>query len=299
MSQKRSGHPAEPLVNGTAEKKPYETLRPNSILMHNGSKEISKGPYRVRKLPSPSHEEASISWSSPPLDSKFLRIVNLINVFVWLAYVFCEIIFVRALREATGQSMWQIWMAMATEFFIQFPEMIVSFEVLLSWVFGSTMDHEAPRYELLGDIAPTVDVMITCSGEDPQVVMDTVVAAATQDYPTDRYRVFVLDDAKSSEVKEMVEAFKGNKSNGSLPLMTYVARDKKLGVRHYYKAGNLHNGFDFSGKLGPGSEYFAALDADMITDTDWLRRIVPHLVVQDNLALACPPQVQFISHARH
>ena len=42
-----------------------------------------------------------------------------------------------------------------------------------------------------------------------------------------------------------------------------------------------------------GSAYLASLDADMIPDKGWLRAIVPHLILEDNLALACPTQVSF------
>lgn len=87
-------------------------------------------------------------------------------------------------------------------------------------------------------------------------------------------------------------AFKGQESKRDLPSLTYVAREKRPGVRHHFKGGNLHNGYELSSHQDQGSEYFAALDADMIATTDWLRRVVPHLIVQDDLALAGPPQVR-------
>ena len=164
--------------------------------------------------------------------------------------------------------------------------------MLLPRFSGSKKTIEASRYELVGDVAPTVDVMIACCGEDPQLIMDTVVAAAAQDYPADRYRVFVLDDAKSPELENQVAVFKDQKSKRDLPSLIYVAREKRAGVRHYFKGGNLHNGYELSSHQDQGSEYFAALDADMIVTTNWLRRVVPHLIVQNDLALAGPPQVK-------
>ena len=119
--------------------------------------------------------------------------------------------------------------------------------------------------------------------------MDTVIAAASQDYPTHRFRIFVLDDKKDANLERLVRDFQLERKEK--PLITYVARPKPRGIRHYYKGGNVRYGYEVSNDLGQGSEYFAALDADMITESDWLRRVVPHLILQDSLALACPPQV--------
>lgn len=74
-------------------------------------------------------------------------------------------------------------------------------------------------------------------------------------------------------------------------MITHLARPKSQGIRHYYEGRNLRYGYKVGNDLDQGSEYFAALDADMITELDWLRRAVPHLILHDNLALACPPQV--------
>jgi cellulose synthase/poly-beta-1,6-N-acetylglucosamine synthase-like glycosyltransferase len=39
-------------------------------------------------------------------------------------------------------------------------------------------------------------------------------------------------------------------------------------------------------------EYIAALDADMIPEPAWLRAIIAHMVIDDKMALVCPPQVR-------
>ena len=119
--------------------------------------------------------------------------------------------------------------------------------------------------------------------------MNTVIAAASQDYPTHRFRIFVLDDNKDANLERLVREF--HLERKERPLITYIARPKLQGIRHYYKSGNVHYGYEVSNNLDQGSEYFAALDADMITEPDWLRRVIPHLILQDGLALACPPQV--------
>jgi cellulose synthase/poly-beta-1,6-N-acetylglucosamine synthase-like glycosyltransferase len=80
------------------------------------------------------------------------------------------------------------------------------------------------------------------------------------------------------------------KQNG--PLVVYHARKLEHGTKSYFKAGNLQYGIDITGRSKEPSEYIAGLDADMIPEIDWLRRMVPHLILDDRLGIACPPQVK-------
>ncbi|KAL9012703.1 MAG: hypothetical protein Q9173_002551 [Seirophora scorigena] len=143
----------------------------------------------------------------------------------------------------------------------------------------------------MGDTVPSVDICIAYCGESVSVILDTLAAAAAQDYPASQYRVFVLDDSRHDPLREQVSIFAEKTRATHGPMITYLARRKLPGVRHYFKAGNFRHGFESSAQLGRGSEMFAALDADMIVASDWLRRLVPYLNVHDRLALACPPQL--------
>lgn len=143
------------------------------------------------------------------------------------------------------------------------------------------------KLRIIGDVAPTVDVFITCCGEDIDVIIDTLRAAATVDYPPSQFRVILLDDGGSAELCKAVEDVAE-----LYPNVYYHARTKIKGVPHHFKAGNLNGGLAFVDSLEDGGgEYIAALDADMIPEPDWLRAIVAHLVIDDKLALSCPPQV--------
>ena len=99
----------------------------------------------------------------------------------------------------------------------------------------------------------------------------------------------MLDDKKDANLERLVRDLRLERKEG--PRITYIARPKPQGIRHYYKGGNVRYGYEVSNDLDQGSEYFAALDADLITEPDWLRRVVPHLILQHGLAFACPPQV--------
>jgi hypothetical protein len=143
------------------------------------------------------------------------------------------------------------------------------------------------KLRVVGDITPTVDVFVTCCGEDIDLILDTTRAAAAVGWPPDRFRVLVLDDGGSDELRTSIEALAE-----IYPNVYYTARAKVKGVPHHFKAGNLNHGLKVVHSLPGGAGMFiAALDADMIPEAEWLRAIMAHLVIDPELALACPPQV--------
>ncbi len=152
--------------------------------------------------------------------------------------------------------------------------------------------RERPKARLRGDDVPTVDVFITCCGEDVDVVLDTTRAACVVDYPTDRFRVVVLDDGKSAALSAAIEGLRKQ-----YPNLYYTARTKIKGVPHHFKAGNMNHGLDLVHQLkGGAGEYMAALDADMIPEPIWLRTVIAHMILDPKVALACPPQVSRLAH---
>ncbi|KAL8809572.1 MAG: hypothetical protein Q9200_003292 [Gallowayella weberi] len=156
-------------------------------------------------------------------------------------------------------------------------------------LFSRKVTEPRPNYQLTGDAAPTIDVLITCCGEPVGVIIDTVNASAAQDYPASKLRIFVLDDSRDEELCHAIGRLNVHLAVRHGPLVIYISREKLPGVRSYFKAGNLRFGIDESERLD-GSEFLAGLDADMIPEPNWLSKMVPHLLLDDKLALACPPQ---------
>lgn len=155
------------------------------------------------------------------------------------------------------------------------------------WQLTAIRGRKRKQLRLCGDIAPTVNVLVTCCKEDPDLILDTVRAACMIDYPRDRFRVTVCDDGADPELRTAIELLKE-----SFPNLYYNARVKIKGVPHHFKAGNLIAATEFVSTLEGGpAEYLAALDADMIPEPDWLRSIIAHLAMDPKLSLACPPQV--------
>ena len=144
------------------------------------------------------------------------------------------------------------------------------------------------KLRLRGDVVPTVDVLITCCGEDEDVILNTARAACSIDYPNECFRVIVLDDGQSPSLFRAVAAL-----DQQYPKLFYRAREKMYGTPHHFKAGNLNFGIRQTMSLkGKPGEFIAALDADMIPQPEWLRAILPHMILDDECGLACPPQVR-------
>lgn len=142
---------------------------------------------------------------------------------------------------------------------------------------------------VIGNNVPAVDVFITCCGEDIEVIKDTVRATCALDYPTEKFRVFVLDDGASTTLECTIFSMQRNNAN-----LYYTAR-KKPKVPDF-KAGNLNHGILHSQTGGNPAEFVAGLDADVIADPSWLRATIPHLLRDPNLGMIGPPQV--VSHRR-
>lgn len=142
-------------------------------------------------------------------------------------------------------------------------------------------------YRLVGDKVPTVDVLIPCCGENVDVILDTVRAACSLDYPKKRYRVILLDDGNSMHLKHQVGILQKAYWN-----LFYTSRE--VNVVTHSKAFNLNHGLCFVETLKTGSsEYVAVLDVDMIPMSHFLRALLPHLLKEPGLAMATSPQYYY------
>lgn len=149
-------------------------------------------------------------------------------------------------------------------------------------------DSQVRHLRLTGnDNLPNVDVFITCAGEDVGTIMSTVKGACALDYPVDKFRVLVFDDAGSDELSHQVEDLRSFRAKNLL----YTSREK--GPDHHFKAGNLNYAHGYvEGLPGGPAPFIAALDADMIPSPEWLRALLPHITKDEKLALVQPPQVR-------
>ena len=153
---------------------------------------------------------------------------------------------------------------------------------LQSWALGGKA-RLRPSLSLRGDNVPNTDVFITYCGEDQDLLLDTVRGACNLDYPRGNYRVIVLDDSNS--ISRRIAELGHQYSN--LYCSARNVQEKIFAC----KAANLNHGLQFSKTLrGPLSQFIAGLDIDMIPEPQWLRRLIPHLLRDEKVALVTPPQ---------
>jgi hypothetical protein len=186
---------------------------------------------------------------------RFVPVLALANTSLYLLYLGLRITCVILAQNAHGIAYPGAWVFIAVEIVVAIPSQMHNF-----WTMWAMKRRNRPKLRLRSEEVPTVDVFVTCCGEDDDVVMDTVRAACEQEYPRDRFRVIVLDDGKSgtleTAVGELVYVY---------PNVYYMARKKIPGVPHHFKAGNLNYGLEQVDLLpGGAGEFMAALDADMV-----------------------------------
>ncbi|KAE8354325.1 nucleotide-diphospho-sugar transferase [Aspergillus coremiiformis] len=209
-------------------------------------------------------------------------LLTIVNTGVFIFYLALRIYCIVMAQRSVGIYYGGAWVFVIMEMAVAIPSLIHNCWTIMAW-----KKRTRPKFRLTGDEVPTVDVVVTCCGEEDAVVLDTVRGACDQDYPRNRFRVIVLDDAKSATLKAAIHDLATLYSN-----LFYMAREKVPGKPHHFKAGNLNYGLDQVQFLpGGAGQYLAALDADMIPEKDWLRAVLPHLLVDRKVALACPPQL--------
>ncbi|CAG8936151.1 unnamed protein product [Penicillium salamii] len=208
--------------------------------------------------------------------------LTLANTGIYLFYLGLRIACIIMAQNVAGVSYAGAWVFVAIEITVAIPSLMHN-----CWTMMALKKRGRAKLRLTGNECPTVDVFITCCGEEDDVVLDTVRGACDQDYPRDSMRVIILDDARSKTLEDAC-----NQLATIHPNVIYMAREKIPGKPHHFKAGNLNYGLEQTTLLpGGAGQFMAALDADMIPEQDWLRAILPHLLVDPKMALACPPQL--------
>lgn len=144
------------------------------------------------------------------------------------------------------------WLLLAAEFIGALQT--ASF-VLLFWT--QAKQNIAPAIDL--ELAPTVDVLIATYNEPVDIVERTVVAALQLDYPQDSFRVYLCDDGRREQMKEL--AMKWG--------IGYLNRPDNSGA----KAGNLNNALQHT-----DGEFVVTMDADMLLKPRFLQETLGHFM---------------------
>ncbi|CAI9762117.1 unnamed protein product [Fraxinus pennsylvanica] len=131
--------------------------------------------------------------------------------------------------------------------------------------------------ELGNSVYPTVLIQIPMFNER-EVYQFSIGAACGLSWPSDRIIIQVLDDSTDPIVKNMVEMECQRWASKGINIK-YEIRDNRKG----YKAGALKQGLKHN--YAKHCDYVAIFDADFQPESDFLRRTIPFLVHNPELAL--------------
>lgn len=115
---------------------------------------------------------------------------------------------------------------------------------------------------------PSVDIFICTLDETADMLSTTISACKNIDYPN--HKVYVLDDGKREEIKELTELLECN----------YITRESNKG----YKAGNINNALSLT-----NGEIVVIFDADHVAASTFLRETVYNFT-DEKVALVQTPQ---------
>ncbi|KAL3431905.1 nucleotide-diphospho-sugar transferase [Aspergillus tetrazonus] len=188
-----------------------------------------------------------------------------------------------ALLLSSARQSWAMWLMLTMEW--------------ISAPIAAGYKAQSPRARLRlketsDENLPSVDVFIPTCGEPLDVVLDTIRAACTLDYPTSRFRVLVLDDAGSVTLKKSIEELRLT----SYPNLSYNSRLSSAKGRVFAKSANLNYALftlQQDPAFQPQPEYCAILDADCIPTPDFLRATLPHLLLNPAAALVTTRQYYY------
>jgi cellulose synthase (UDP-forming) len=119
---------------------------------------------------------------------------------------------------------------------------------------------------------PTVDIMVTVVDEPLSILRQTLVGCVSQEYPRDRFNVYVLDDGHRSEAKQLAASLGCG----------YLRRPDR--PRHA-KAGNLNHALRMT-----HSDLIAVFDVDHVPARTFLKETV---------GFFDDPQVAFVQTPHH
>lgn len=138
------------------------------------------------------------------------------------------------------------------------------------WLFWSNKKVEYIPIEKFEKL-PTVDIFIVTYNESLDILRKTVSACKKIDYPENLFNVYVCDDGRRAEVKELCDEYKAH----------YIGRNDNK----YAKAGNVNNALSQT-----KGEFILLLDADMIPKRNILKRTLGQFI-DKSVAFVQTPQV--------
>ncbi|WP_185984666.1 UDP-forming cellulose synthase catalytic subunit [Aureimonas mangrovi] len=175
-------------------------------------------------------------------------------------------------------------------FLLYLAEMYSVFMLGLSlFVVADPLPPRPSRGNERTDLFPSVDVFVPTYNEEPALLANTIAAALAMDYPSDRLKVWLLDDGGTMQKRNSEhagEAQAAERRRRDLMALceelgaTYLTRERN----EHAKAGNLNNGL-----LHSTGDLVAVFDADHAPARDFLLETVGYFHEDPRLFLVQTP----------
>ncbi len=141
------------------------------------------------------------------------------------------------------------------------------------------------------DELPTVDVFIPTYNEDEEILAATMAAALSMDYPSEKLKVWLLDDGgtiqkRSDKNPEKAAAAKARYESLQALCQKMGGHYMTRAKNEHAKAGNMNNGMKFS-----NGDLIVVFDADHAPFRNFLRATVGHFARDPKLFLVQTPHV--------
>jgi cellulose synthase (UDP-forming) len=171
-----------------------------------------------------------------------------------------------------------LWRGIYTLNTADWPSLLISWTVLLAEAYGlfqlmfftfqawNPLERESPPIKTYR----TVDIFVTVVNESLDILRRTLVGCTNQDYPADKYRVYVLDDGHREDVRALARSLGCG----------YLRRQE----RNHAKAGNLNHALRHT-----SGELIAMFDTDHVPISTFLRDTVGFFE-NDRVAIVQTPQ---------
>ena len=205
-----------------------------------------------------------------PVDSGWPRAIGVLVVLATLWYL------PWALAHLNRQALW-LSLPFAVASVMTAVTTIVT--VINHWHHRVPVEHVVPS-----GAEPTVAVIIPTYGEPAWMLYETGRSVLEQDYPRDRIRLVISDDAHREGIRLAVQSLQGEHPGASI----FYHEPPRRGDPHRRgeaKAGNLNSVLDALQVYAPGVEFVETRDADdKVGDRAFLRRVVGQLQADPTVA---------------
>ncbi|EWY37749.1 hypothetical protein N825_09215 [Skermanella stibiiresistens SB22] len=161
--------------------------------------------------------------------------------------------------------------------------------LLSTFVISNPLNRKSIPIDVTDPDLPSVDIVIPTYDEEANLLLITLTAAVSLDYPKSKFKVYLLDDGGTAQKCNQADALKADAARRRAEKLKelcaatgaiYLTRERN----EHAKAGNINASLS---KIG--GDLIAILDADHVPSSDFLLKTVGFFVKDPGIALVQTP----------